>query len=248
MALNLPFSTQNTKRENSPNAKPIQQFVSQVKSGGIARTNRYAVVITPPVALQSGSLQNIMLFCDQVQLPGANYSTVQNRTFGEFREVPYEKLYDSLSLSFYVDTDMKVKQLFDNWLNIISSPETRTYNYYNNYISKMVIEVQDINDKKKYQVTLEECYPKNIGTIQLDYASKDVMKLTVQMQYKYWKATPVTNLPDDQVISTNLIDKFTNNFTGFQKTLNDTLGDAGNFATGAVLSYGVTRLPSLLRF
>lgn len=248
MALNLPFSTKDTTRENNPNAKPIQNFVAQVKSGGIARTNRYAVSITPPISLQSGPLQNILLFCDQVQLPGANYSTVQNRTFGEFREVPYEKLYDSLTMSFYVDTDMKVKQLFDNWLNIISSPETRTYNYYNNYISKIVVEVQDINDKKRYQMTLEECYPKNIGTIQLDYASKDVMKLTVQMQYKYWSATPVSDLPNDQVISTNLIDKFTNNFTGFQESLNKTLGAAGTFATGAIMSYGVTRLPSLLRF
>jgi hypothetical protein len=74
------------------------------------------------------------------------------------------------------------------------------------------------------------------------------MKLTVQMQYKNWTATPVTQLPNDQVISTSLIDKFTRNFTGFQETLNKTLGGAGNFVTGAVMSYGVTILPSLFKF
>jgi len=248
MALNLPFGTKDLTREQSPNAKPIQNFVAQVKTSGIARTNRYAVNIAKVPGWSNTSTQNILLFCDQAQLPGVNYSTVQNRVFGEFREVPYEKLYDSLTLSFYVDTDMKVKEMFDDWMNAISNPNTRTYGYYNDYTTQIDIEVQDINDKKRYQLTLSECYPKNIGTIQLDYASKDIMKLTVQMQYKNWTATPVTQLPNDQVISTSLIDKFTRNFTGFQETLNKTLGGAGNFVTGAVMSYGVTRLPSLLKF
>ena len=248
MALNLPFGTKNTTREADSKAKPIQQFISQVKTGGLSRTNRYALTMVPPVKLQYGSQQNILLLCDQVQLPGANYSTVQNRTFGEFREVPYEKIYDSLTLSFYVDTDMKVKQLFDNWMNLISNPDNKTYYYYREYITDLKIEVQDINDKTRYGITLYECYPKNIGTIQLDYASKDIMKLTVQMQYRNWKATQLSPLGNEDVISTNLIDKFTSNFTGFQESLNKTLGSAGTFATGAIMSYGVTRLPSLLRF
>jgi hypothetical protein len=95
MALNLPFGTKDLTREKSPNAKPIQNFVAQVKTGGIARTNRYAVNIAKIPGWSNTSAQNILLFCDQAQLPGANYSTVQNRIFGEFREVPYEKLYDS---------------------------------------------------------------------------------------------------------------------------------------------------------
>ena len=249
MALNLPFSTKDvTDRVTGNNQKPINQFISHIKSGGLARTNRYAVMFTPPAGINPGQLQKILLFCDQIQIPGTNYSTTQNRMFGEFREIPYEKIYDNITMSFYVDVDMKVKSLFDDWSNLISNPVTKTYNYYNTYIADMRIEVQDINDKKRYQLTLSECYPKNIGTIQLDYASKDIMKLTVQMQYKNWTATPVTQLPNDQVISTSLIDKFTSNFTGFQETLNKTLGGAGNFVTGAVMSYGVTRLPSLLKF
>ena len=94
--------------------KPINQFVSQVKSGGLARNNRFAVLFTPPAKVQPAGLNKILLFCDTVQVPGANYSTVQNRIFGEFRELPYEKIYDQISLTFYVDTEMKVKQLFDD--------------------------------------------------------------------------------------------------------------------------------------
>ena len=206
-------------------------------------------MFTPPAGINPGNLQKILLFCDQIQLPGTNYSTTQNRMFGEFREVPYEKLYDNITMSFYVDVDMKVKSLFDDWSNLISNPVTKTYNYYNTYITDMHIEVQDINDKTRYEMTLFECYPKTISSIQMDYAAKDVMKISIGMQYKNWIASPKSPLADGQKVPTNLLDRMTQNFTGFQETINNTLGTrAGNFLTGSVLSYGVTKLPGLLKF
>jgi hypothetical protein len=227
----------------------LKDFISEIKKGSLARNNRYAVIFTPPARINPGSLRKVLLFCDQIQLPGVNYSTVQNRTFGEFRETPYEKLFDNLSMSFYVDNDMKVKSLFDDWIGIIQNPTTRTFSYYNDYISKMTIEVQDLQDKTRYQMVLEECYPKNIGSIQMDYANKDFMKMTVTMQYKYWTATPISSLGNDQRIPTNFIDKFTQNFTGFQQQLNGVIGEnAGNFVTGALGSAVVTKLPRLLKF
>lgn len=236
----------------------IKDFISQVKKGALARTNRFAISFTPPTANTSKpyitgaspeDLRKVILFCDQVQLPGINFSTVQNRTFGEFRETPYEKLYDNISMSFYVDNDMKVKLLFDQWMNSIQDTQTRTFSYYDQYTTDMSIEVQDINDKTRYQIKLFECYPKSIGNIQMDYAAKDVMKLTVNMQYKYWVSEGKSVLPNGQTVSTGLIDKFTKDFSGFQQSLNNVIGaQAGNFVTGAIGSYGVTKLPGLLKF
>jgi hypothetical protein len=165
----------------------LDKFIAEVKSQGLARSNRYLVKFTPPLSgLDSSVPQTLSLFCDQVQLPGMNFSTAQNRTFGEFREVPYEKLFDNLNMSFYVDKNMYVKRVFDNWMEAIQNPETRTFNYYKNYTTGMDIEVHDLMDRITYVVSLWECYPKTIGAIQMDYASKDVMKLSVTMQYKYW--------------------------------------------------------------
>ena len=227
----------------------LKDFISEVKRGSLARNNRYAVIFTPPARVNPGALQKVLLFCDQVQLPGVNYSTVQNRTFGEFRETPYEKLFDNLNMSFYVDNDMKVKGLFDDWISSIQDPVTRKFSYYNDYISNMTIEIQDLQNKTRYEMTLWECYPKNIGSIQLDYANKDVMRMTVTMQYKYWTATTISPLADGQKIPTNFIDKLTQNFTGFQQQLNGVIGErAGNFVTGALGSAIVTKLPGLLRF
>lgn len=235
----------------------IKDFISEIKKGALARSNRYAIMFTPPTNAQKAyiggveptTLKKAILFCDQIQLPGLNLSTVQNRTFGEFRETPYEKLFDNITMSFYVDNDMKVKYLFDNWMASIQDPITRTFRYYDQYTTDMTIEVQDINDKSRYQVKLFECYPKTIGAIQMDYASKEVMKLSVTMQYKYWTSEPKSALPNNQAVSSSLIDKFTKDFSGFQQALNNTIGsNAGNFVTGAIGSYGVTKLPGLLKF
>lgn len=247
MSLSLPFLTKDNT--NTATRNPIQEFVSQVKGNGIARTNRYTVLFTPPAGVSPAALQKVLLFCDQVQLPGANFSTVQNRTFGEFREVPYEKIYDNITMSFYVDTNMEVKRLFDSWQNQISNPITRTYNYYKNYITNMEIEVQDINNKTRYAVTLFECYPKSISSVQLDYASKDVMKLQVGMQYKYWTVSPVAELANGEKVPTNWYDKMMQNFSGFQQTMNETLGpQLGNFITGSAGSLAVSKLPGILKF
>lgn len=167
----------------------LNEFISQVKNFGMARTNRFSVILTPPSTVtQFSGLREILLYCDQVQLPGINLATTQNRTYGEFREVPYEKLYGDIQMSFYVDNNLYVKTFFDEWFNAIQNPNTRTFEYYNNYITDMEIRVEDLQNSSVYVVTAFECYPKTISPIQMDYAGKDVMKMQVTMQYKYWRS------------------------------------------------------------
>lgn len=181
----------------------LSTFISEIKKTGLSRNNRYKVTLTPPYSVSSDSLQTILLYCDQAQLPGITLSTSQNRSFGEFREVPYEKLFDNCQLSFMVDTKLSVKRLFDDWVSSIQSPVSRKFNYYKNYTTDLKIEVQDLMDMTRYNVTLYECYPKTVSSIQLDYASKDIMKVTVTMQYKHWMSSSTEQLNSNEVISTN---------------------------------------------
>lgn len=82
MALNLPFLQKDSNQREALAKKPINQFVAQVKAGGLARQNRFAVEFMPPVKNANADKQRVLLFCDTATLPGANYSTVQNRVFG----------------------------------------------------------------------------------------------------------------------------------------------------------------------
>jgi len=177
--------------------KSLTEFIGNVK-GGLAKVTHYDVVITKPKVVTSNffdnnMIQKIMLFCDQTQLPGLNISTTPLRVYGEAREMPYEKLFDPVNLSFYIDKEMKVKMFFDEWISNIQNPFSRTFNYYRQYITDVDIIVYDISNKPQYKVTLYEAYPKTVASIQLDYANKDIMKLAVTMQYKYWRSVPLTS-------------------------------------------------------
>jgi hypothetical protein len=168
---------------------PLNDFISKVKQDGLARNNRFLVTISPKSPWKIGPtrwIQDTMLLCDQVQLPGTNFNTADLRTYGETRKVPYERLYEDINMSFYVDTSMIVKTIFDNWMNSIQNFGTRNFLYYDQYVSNITIEVQDLKNQSRYAIQLKEAYPKSIGAIQLDQSNKDIMKLSVNFIYKYY--------------------------------------------------------------
>lgn len=164
----------------------INSFISEVKTRGLARTNRYSVEIPFPTGGNEGS-RLASLFCDAAQLPGINIATTQQRIYGENRDFPYERSYDPLNLSFYVDTEMQTKLLFDNWINLVINPNSKVTQYYRSYVRDIKIRVLDISETSpKYTISLYECYPKTVSPIQMDASSKDVMKINVSLQYKYF--------------------------------------------------------------
>lgn len=172
------------------NNTKLKDFIAEIK-GGMARNAHFAVLIKLPAAIANddlikGNYQKIMLFCDQAQLPGISFTTAQVRSFGEVKEVPYEKLYEPVSLSFYVDADLTVKRLFDQWVNLIQDTTTRTYQWPSVYRTDTIdIFVYDVENNQRYKCTLHEVYPKAVAPITLDYSNKDLMKLQVQFTYKY---------------------------------------------------------------
>lgn len=229
-----------------------KDFIAAIKTQGLARTNRFSVDVAPPSSNSSGLNSRILLLCDSAALPGVSYATTQNRSYGEFREIPYDRLFENVTLTFYVDKDMVVKKIFDDWIMMIQNPVNRSFKYYDSYVRTMTIQVQDLNDKTKYEVKLHEAYPKTMASVALSSESKDVMKMSVSFQYKYFEISQIVQLPTDQQITASMIDKYNDNFSGFQARFKKGLGEAGNFVTGAVGQYAmrsfssvVSRIPSI---
>jgi hypothetical protein len=177
----------------------ISDFVGQL-TAGLARTNRYTVGITLPVMIgqniHSSDVERMQLLCESVTLPSLNVNTTQIRTFGEIREMPTEFNYDPVTLTFYVDGDMIVKNIFDTWIKSVQQGTSRNFNYYNDYIcDPMYVYVEDLQDNKVYETALFEAWPKTVNAVQMSYEQKDVMKLTVTIMFKYWESRLVNGDP-----------------------------------------------------
>ena len=175
----------------------LNDFIANIKSG-LANTSHFSVVVKPPVAIANdnnikANMEKVLLFCEQVSLPGVSYVSNPIRAFGETYEIPYEKTYEPITLSFYVDADMNVKRLFDKWINLIQDTTTRTFSYPDTYISDTLdILIYDKSDKNTYVCKLHRCFPKTVSAIQMDYNSHDVMKLNVTFSYKYYTTEQIS--------------------------------------------------------
>lgn len=165
----------------------LKNFIATVKTEGLMRSSRYSVTLSPPRSVGAfNNLKKVLLFCSDVQMPGVQLNTTQIRQYGELRESPYEKQFDNVNMTFYVDNNMVVKNFFDTWMDSIQDPYTRTFEYYDYYTTNMSLDIEDLKDRKRYEVKLFECYPKSVGSVSVGYDNKEVMKLQVSMNYKYW--------------------------------------------------------------
>ena len=82
----------------------LNNFISTIKTEGLIRTSRYAITMSPPKSVGSfANMRKLLLFCSEVSLPGQTLTTNQIRTYGEVREAPYEKMFDNINMTFYVD-------------------------------------------------------------------------------------------------------------------------------------------------
>ena len=126
----------------------LKEFTAQLKTKGVASMAHFSVLFNTPASFSSSTdLQSLLLYCHSAPLPGLNINTTPNLSYGDNYEVPYEKMYGPAELSFYVDSDLQVKDYFDKWIQSISDPVTRNLRFYNDYTTDINIIVQNKNNK-----------------------------------------------------------------------------------------------------
>lgn len=190
----------------------INNFISRIKNDGLSRENKFEVLITPPriMRMSTEEFSKILFYCQSASLPGISYMSQPVYTFGEAREVIYNRSFDPVDLEFIVDESMQIKWFFDKWSANIIDPITRMSNYYNDYVATVDISQVDGTDKEqiKYTVRLHEAYIKAIQAIQYNSSSKEVTKLRVTLEYKFWtvvtapEAINQTSLDKPNAVST----------------------------------------------
>ena len=164
----------------------LTDFIAYVKQNGFLHASHFHVIIggSPGGELNS---RDVMMLCESVNLPGLNIFTNELRVFGESRSTPYSVSYSEISMNFLLDKNMKVRQYFEDWTNQVFDRSTRELGYYTDYTKDIEIYVSDKEGKPVHAVKLYQCFPKSIGDVSLDYNSRDILRVPVTIQYKYWE-------------------------------------------------------------
>ena len=163
----------------------LDDFKSRMTS--FARPNLFEVAIfAKPDNVNKSLLERLRFSCCTASIPGLAISTTEKDE--GYRSIAYQKIYEDVTLGFYVHGDMKELKVFQDWMKLMIHPENNHVGYYDDYKSTVEIKNLDRKNKKVLTTTLFDAYPKSLETIALDNGMNDeVMKVNVVFTYRHYK-------------------------------------------------------------
>jgi len=130
---------------------PISDVIAAVaKAGGIARPNRFAVMINlppgftgfVPTGKEAYGIQDskqVVMACEISQIPGRSLTTTQSRTYGPIRENVTGRTYPPIDMTFRVHNNMQERNFFEAWQETAISTHSHDSHYPNEYLAKIEI-------------------------------------------------------------------------------------------------------------
>ena len=171
----------------------VEGFLQKVASG--VRPNMFEVGITFPTGITADTgLVNIL--CKSAALPASSVGTIEVPFRGRTVKIAGDRTFDNWTATFINDKDMKVRQYFEKWLNLINAHEDNTAEAFSptasgNYTSDVFVsqlkkdETTEGSLLRKYK--LWYAFPTSVSQIDLAYDSNDqVEEFSVEFQYSYW--------------------------------------------------------------
>ena len=181
----------------------LARAISEISNGtGYAVPNRFDVLILPPGQLKvltpGIDPAIVSLRCESIDLPGRSLNAAEDTNiYGPSRNIVTGITYaGEVSMTFQASTHLDERVFFEEWQKLAFNENTWNVNYYNDYVSAVEIYVLDRQDVRRYGLKLHEAYPKEIAATTLDQgANSEIIKNTINFQYRYWTAIDHTTEP-----------------------------------------------------
>ena len=177
----------------------VSTFLSTINQG--IKPNMFAVDISFPAGGDFGttdkSLTNIL--CKSAALPGSNLGVIEVPFRGRTVKIAGDRTFDTWTATFFADSNMEVRGLFEVWANSINSHEGNTAERFlpnqgtTGYMADLFVSQLEKDDQEGGSVIrtyqLHHCFPTNVSAIDLAYDSNDqVSEFTVEWQYSFFTA------------------------------------------------------------
>lgn len=180
------------------------------KKGGIAPSNRFNVIFTPPslslinldvqsiaASLLSGGFsasnlindpRDISVLCQEVSIPGRNISTFDHQDYQQSNKFPYTVIDSEVTMSFLLTNDYHMRKMFDNWMSGIYNVNTHRIGLKEKYAVDVVIQHLNQQNIPIYGVKLLKAFPTAVSAIALSQEEVSVVKMEVTWAYDKFKS------------------------------------------------------------
>ncbi len=126
--------------------------------------------------------------CTSAIIPGKEISTI-NRQVG-LTNIRIAAGFEpgTASLSFYLDNRYILRNYFQDWVDCVVSPTPPfEVGLFKDYKDDVTIHQLDRNEQVRYSVKMVDCYPTNVGEIELNNQPQSAaLELRVNLYYKYY--------------------------------------------------------------
>jgi hypothetical protein len=134
-----------------------------------------------PAALQASvSQEDAIYLVKTAQMPS---STLEEVVF------PGKHTYTDVVITFNVDKDAKVRQTFEEWVNLCHNPVTNFYSTHDVFMEDQRLQMIGYEGQVILEFTLHDAWPKEVAQIQMDYSTTEVAQFDVTFTYSYHESS-----------------------------------------------------------
>jgi hypothetical protein len=166
----------------------VDDFKSKLIGGG-ARANLFKATINFPIYAQ-GEVELTSFLVKAAQLPASNVGTINVPFRGRQLKIAGDRTFDPWTITIINDTDFKVRNAFERWMNKINQHTANTglTNPVDYQADMQVAQLNKAGEEVKIY-NFRGTFPSSISAIEVSYETTDAIEeFQVELQVQYWES------------------------------------------------------------
>jgi hypothetical protein len=166
----------------------VDDFKSKLIGGG-ARPNLFKATINFP-AIAGGDVELTSFLVKATSLPASTVGTIMVPFRGRQLKIAGDRTFDPWTITIINDTDFKVRNAFERWMNAINEHRNNTgLTNPVDYQADMQVAQLDKAGNEVKVYNFRSTFPTAVSAIELSYESTDqIEEFQVELQVQYWES------------------------------------------------------------
>ena len=172
----------------------INDFKAKLAGGG-ARPNQFKVTMPfPGYAQVGGEIEDLAFLCRATVIPAMTVGNINVPFRGRQIKIAGDRTFEDWNVTVINDTDFKIRNAFERWQNGINNmTDNEGLTNPVDYQVDAFVDHLDRNGNTIKSYTLRGLYPVNVGSIELNYETNDVLEeFQTTFAYQYFESNTTT--------------------------------------------------------
>jgi hypothetical protein len=172
----------------------INDFKAKLAGGG-ARPNQFKVTMPfPGYAQVGGEIEDLAFLCRATVIPAMTVGNINVPFRGRQIKIAGDRTFEDWNVTVINDTDFKLRNAFERWQNGINNmTDNEGLTNPVDYQVDAFVDHLDRNGNTIKSYTLRGLYPVNVGSIELNYETNDVLEeFQTTFAYQYFESNTTT--------------------------------------------------------